>query len=767
MIRLRQNILILQILILFQGNIYSQNSIATDHLRHNKEIILLNTDRKIYLSGDEIWFSVKSVNAYSHKVSVLSKLAYIELYNNKKSAVFKKIIRLSEGNGSGVIQIPPGLETGYYTLRAYTNWMKNFSKSHYTNCIIPIVNPLVKSLGYAGNSLNFRFYPETGNLVPGIPNRICYSVLSQNEIKSCSVLDSDDNLITTFKMNNIDIGSFKFIPEEKEYKIIIKDDLDSTFYYSLPAIRKDKNHLSISQGPSFMEISVVRPRPSTAKFLEIVKFDSVLYRLELNNSEHSQLIKIDKTQIPYGVSMVYLKDLSGNIQCARPILNKGDNTNWLSCVTDKAQYNTREKVELRLNSEKMGSLANISIRKKPHESSLHKIELLPLIFSKKTYINNWYGSSINYRSWEDYMILNTDRWKSIHCGDREIFFSNPPEYNGHLIKGILIPHIKDTEKLHEVFLTIKGDPFGFYTSTISKDNIFYFPIRDLPIENSIILCNALDDSLKINEITIYDPFEESAPEDSLPSLFITNELLSCLEQASLNNQLKFAFSINNKIEKSDTFPQRSSRNLPKPNAIYLLDNYTRFPVMEEVFREIIRNVYVRINRGTYSLKVLNIENGEIYNQNPLILLDGLPIFDINKFMKINPLHIKSIEVINSKSFIGKSVFDGVIYVNSFKRDYADYVIDHNYNEMNYYHIDDGISYLTPDYSNQELKYSRIPDFRNLLFWHPDIRIDKDEFRKIEFYTSDEEGIYEIEITGINKRGSIISIKSDFEVVKSN
>jgi len=752
---------------LFQGSIYCQNSFPTDHLIHTKEIILLNTDRKIYLSGDEIWFSIKCVNAYSHKVSVLSKIAYVELYNNKKSAVIKKMIRLSEGNGSSVIQIPPGLETGYYSLRAYTIWMKNFSKSLYGNCIIPIVNPLVKSLGYPGNSLNFRFFPESGNLVPGIPNRICYSVLSQNEIKSCSVLDTEDNLITTFTMNNIDIGSFTFIPEEKEYKIIIKDELDSTFYYSLPAIRNDQNHLSISQGSSFMEISIIRPKPSAAKFLEIVKFDSVLYRLELNNSEQSQIIKIDKTQIPYGASMVQLKDFLGNTQCARPILYKGNNTNWLSCATDKAQYNTREKVELTLNSEKTGSSANISIRKKPHESSLYKIELIPLIFSKKTYINNWYGSLIDYRSWEDYMILNTDSWKSIHYGNREISFSNPPEYNGHLIKGMLIPETEETEKLHEVFLTIKGDPFGFYTSTISKDNFFYFPIHDLPINNALILCSTPGDSSKINGTTINDPFEESAPEDSLPSLSITNELLSYLEQASLNNQLNFAFSINNKIEQRDSFLLRSRKNLPKPNAIYLLDKYTRFPVMEEVFREIIRNVYVRMNRGNYSLKVLDIENGEIFNQNTLILLDGLPIFDINKFMKINPLNIESIEVINSRSFIGKSVFDGVIYVNSYKRDYADYVIDHKYNEMNYCHIEDDITYLTPDYSNQKLKYSRIPDFRNLLFWHPDIRIDQGIFKTIEFYTSDEKGIYEIEITGINKDGSTISIKSDFEVVKSN
>ena len=766
MIKLRQNILFVLIIILFQGNIYCQDSIPADHLSHTKEAILLTTDRKIYVSGDEIWFALKSVNAYSHKVSVLSRIAYVELYNSK-SVVLKKMIRLSDGKGSGVLQIPPGLETGYYILRAYTNWMKNFSITHYANKIISIVNPWVKSFDYTNHSLNFKFYPEGGNLVPGIPNRICYSVLSQKEIKSCKVLDGDENLITAFTMDNIDVGSFTFIPEEKEYKIVIIDELDSMFYYSLPAIQKYQSHLSISQGSSFMEISVVLPGPSTTAFLEIEKFDSVFYRAEINNTEKSQILKIDRTQIPYGESMVYLKDFSDKIHCARPILNKEDDTNWLSIITDKSQYNTREKVELTLDSKKISSMASISIRKKAHESSLQRLELIPLLSSNKTYINNWYGSSINTRSWEDYMIINTENLVSIHNGNRGKPISRPPEYNGHIIKGLMRSNMEVTKNSQEVFLTVKGDPFGFYTSAISKDHRFYFPVRDLPLNNGIILCNTPDDFSKIDEITIDDPFEESAPEDSLPSLFIADELLSYLEQESLNNQLKIAFSINNEIEYRDTFLLRSRKNLPIPNVIYQLDEYTRFPVMEEVFRELIKNVYVRKNREDYSLKILDTENDEYLNQNPLILLDGLPIFDVTKIMKINPLLIKSIEVINSRSFIGESVFEGVIYLNSYKGDYAEYVIDNKYNEMNYYHIDGNINFVTPNYSNSDFIHSRMPDFRNPLFWNPYIRIDQGSFKNIDFFTSDDEGIYEIEVTGVWEDGSIISVKSDFEVVKSN
>jgi hypothetical protein len=87
--------------------------------------------------------------------------------------------------------------------------------------------------------------------------------------------------------------------------------------------------------------------------------------------------------------------------------------------------------------------------------------------------------------------------------------------------------------------------------------------------------------------------------------------------------------------------------------------------------------------------------------------------------------------------------------------------------MNYYRIEDSISHITPDYANQDLRNSRIPDYRNLLYWNPDITFDQGDSNKIEFYTSDDEGIYEIEIFGIYKDGSILSENSNFKVVKSN
>jgi len=56
------------------------------------------------------------------------------------------------------------------------------------------------------------------------------------------------------------------------------------------------------------------------------------------------------------------------------------------------------------------------------------------------------------------------------------------------------------------------------------------------------------------------------------------------------------------------------------------------------------------------------------------------------------------------------------------------------------------------YETPEQKNSRVPDFRNLLYWSPDIKIDGGEKKAVSFYTSDLEGRYLMKIQGISSDG---------------
>ena len=45
----------------------------------------------------------------------------------------------------------------------------------------------------------------------------------------------------------------------------------------------------------------------------------------------------------------------------------------------------------------------------------------------------------------------------------------------------------------------------------------------------------------------------------------------------------------------------------------------------------------------------------------------------------------------------------------------------------------------PDYSTDSLRMSRIPDYRNTLYWNPSVWTDSGGDAAVEFWTSDEAG----------------------------
>jgi hypothetical protein len=62
------------------------------------------------------------------------------------------------------------------------------------------------------------------------------------------------------------------------------------------------------------------------------------------------------------------------------------------------------------------------------------------------------------------------------------------------------------------------------------------------------------------------------------------------------------------------------------------------------------------------------------------------------------------------------------------------------------------SFRSPVYNSDSLKSSPIPDFRNTLYWNPDLHTREDGNTSFEFYTADETGEYVVFVEGITPEG---------------
>jgi hypothetical protein len=228
--------------------------------------------------------------------------------------------------------------------------------------------------------------------------------------------------------------------------------------------------------------------------------------------------------------------------------------------------------------------------------------------------------------------------------------------------------------------------------------------------------------------------------------------------------------INNQIEKQYKNPQTADidRDYPtifygKADSSYSFRKFIDLPAFEEYFVEIFSRTKIVKDENGKKIKVSYSDNSAELNLSPLLLVDGIPVFDVNRFLSISPSDIDKVEIINNNYILGETVYGGIISVFTKKKNFAGVIDTKNltfsefkgYSEKNKFTI---ISY--PD----EMAYnSRKADFRNTLYWNPEVKTDENGEADISFYTSDEKGKFLITIEGVGARGETGSKKIILDV----
>jgi hypothetical protein len=155
--------------------------------------------------------------------------------------------------------------------------------------------------------------------------------------------------------------------------------------------------------------------------------------------------------------------------------------------------------------------------------------------------------------------------------------------------------------------------------------------------------------------------------------------------------------------------------------------------------------------------------GTYFEEDPLILLDGIPIGDASKIVALDPLKIRRIEVVTHNCYVGSSVFEGVVNVKSYSGEIGATQIDPNALVVEFEGLQQQRVFYSPVYDSQVTRDSHMPDFRNVLNWTPQIQLDPAGTSRINFYSSDLKGKFAVVIQGISKDGLPARAVSFFEV----
>ena len=91
-----------------------------------------------------------------------------------------------------------------------------------------------------------------------------------------------------------------------------------------------------------------------------------------------------------------------------------------------------------------------------------------------------------------------------------------------------------------------------------------------------------------------------------------------------------------------------------------MSDYIELTSIREVVKEIIPNVYTLKQNGKYDFKLINKFRGQPFENKPLVLVDGVPVYDFEKVLNISSKDIEKADVINTRYFFSENVFDGIV-----------------------------------------------------------------------------------------------------------
>ena len=424
-----------------------QKKLSTYNETITEERIYVHFDKPFYEPGDAIWFSAYLRDGQTLKPSQKSDIIHVELLNPKGGVEKSLNIIAKNGKAAGDFQLDNEALGGLYKVRAYTNWMKNEGEDNafvkelqVQDVILPnlkmklnfekkafgagdeviaklqlntnenkplsdykikfvanlngqkiiekvditdeegikyikfnlpkelktndgLLNVLIdyngstesisRSIPIILNKVKFATFPEGGDMLCGFNNTIAFRALNEfdkpADIEGI-VIDEKGNTITTFSSFHQGMGTFKLNPLAKQkytVKITKPEGIAETF--KLPEALQRGYGLSIDNTNEEQVLATINSTENEELSLVAQVRGKAYYTTSVNVKKGNTKILFPTNNFPIGVSQITLFDSKGIARAERlAFVNKNKQLN-ITIETDKDKYLPREKVKMTLS----------------------------------------------------------------------------------------------------------------------------------------------------------------------------------------------------------------------------------------------------------------------------------------------------------------------------------------------------------------------------------------------------------------------------------
>ncbi len=302
-----------------------------------------------------------------------------------------------------------------------------------------------------------------------------------------------------------------------------------------------------------------------------------------------------------------------------------------------------------------------------------------------------------------------------------------PEVEGHLVTT----RPTEDREVATTRLVLIGKGAALFDGQAQKDGSWLYYTNQvfgaLPT-----LLNAYDKDGQPVGIQFEAPYAQVLPA-SLPALQIWSSEEN-LRSRSLGAQYESMLSLQTR---GDTILHSANFFSIAPEYYYDLDEYTRFNTVKEALNEFVRGVRRRTVKGTHQLYTYNSEEDSYASWPSLVLLDGMPVHDVDEILAYDARLIKYIQVYSGSYTFGNTICQGVLSFISHRGRLSNFKLDGGSHLVTYNFPQERPSFMLPEGGQT-----------STVLWDPSVGS-----RLLDFPAPQERGSYQVILQGLDAKGT--------------
>jgi TonB-dependent SusC/RagA subfamily outer membrane receptor len=755
-----------------------------------QEKAYLHLDKPYYTLGDTLWFKGYLVESALHQADSASRVLYVDLIEQRtgKSVALRRV-ELDGGVGHGDIVLPETVPYGAYTIRAYTNWMRNFSEAFFFEKSIYLFDQEQHAAPVRDEVLDIRFFPEGGQLLSGISGRVAFKAVNESglgeDIRGFIVNQNKDTIIS-FKSEHLGLGRIQFTPEKGQtYAAYAKTENGAWQSVPFPEISDNGFSLIVDNisSPSHMRILVYHNfSDGKERNVNIVGHcrGVITFAAKGKVSAKGLRVNLPQKDLPGGITHLTLFDDQNRPVCERLVFINQRNTLNVKISTDKPTYRRRDKTEVEIMvTDTAGKPVETSlsvsvtdagqIAQQPYDMNL--ISHLLLTSDLKGFVEQpaYYfdPEKTERKIYLDYLMM-TQGWSRFRWDEVLKDSLGTPRYfveQGITLSGQVKRNNRQVSEKVMLSLFLYSDSLKTLLSPETNEN-GSFAVYNLYFSDSLkIRLQGMNKKGNQNLSFILDPFE--SPKYTIlkvpfyPITVDANRLSEYLKRAEEYQEIVRRVRANRERLLDEVTIKGKKEVVNDSRKLYSNADATikvtqqmvggAFSVLDLIAGRV-AGVQVS-GSGMNATVSIRGNPGE-----PLFVLDGMP-GDKDMITSISVNDIESIDILKgpSAAIYGSRGGRGVIAVYT-KRGNVNY----DYSREMVPGVLVPRDFYAPRY-NVTGQESSIPDFRSTVFWAPMLRTGKDGKARFQYYNSDAASAVNIRAEALSPAGLPGFGKGDYSV----